>query len=1469
VTEQDSTPGVVVAEVGYTDPLLGVAAWPATTSVYGVVPGADAGTATVTVTVAAQPGAIVPAAGQALAEAAALARQHLEKFTQAYYQLAQPGVSAAVLTSLVPVSPADGTPAEQPVEVAPLWRFVAARCLAAQAAAAMPAVPVRGSLADAVRTFGVDVAEIAAANAAVPVEQAFGGPGLDVPAYTPFLAGSSAQGIVEGVREGWPKPADGAALLRDPDNAEALPLRIGTVLTVPSADVVVPDPLPPEHPATLASLAAERHTTPGLLAGDSGAVEGAIRPDFVFDVDGVTVPLTGAGHAPTLDGVSGAFAAKGMVVTAADLGTAYAGDTALLVPGATLRTEHYVAADGDTLADNQSGVSLDDLARLNSATADVYDAGALVHLGSFGARDAQPGETLRQFADRFACPLELLLRANAARPVAEDTELAVPGTCAVPADAASLSTPAPILPGDTLDLLAARFVEPAGTGSPTEKLAARNRAMPGLVAGGKEVKLTVEGHPLSVTTVEGDSLDSVLARLQKEAPPGVQVTLADLVGAVAAAPGYLAAGGLAACGPALLPDSTGQAGCTPGAAVQRFAGPAPSVFDAAALAQANAALLGLVKGGAEVEVAADDGSKVKVPTRDDDTFNSLVTRFAAAGAQTSPGDIATGNATVAFLRGGAMALLPPAPVVCAPRQPRAAGPFPTAVFPLTVALRLRRPAADVEHEFRGEDSPVQRADSPVPPPATGQGSGSDRSLTLAAFADAFQKTFPDLRLGTAKVAGVATDVWVVDFTGTGISRVTVEPGVPAPDGVAKWPRFFALRPLYRELVTRTGVQLLDLQQDGSLVPAPRLSDFQGVEVEVWARRLLADVDTFLGSAYAAAVYADPAARPHLGSVLASKQALLSGVAAGLETVLRLSEARDHLEAARIEARRAMEQQLAVSLSRAYDTAAAVQYDATANTPWTRDPKLAPARLLGTASARGSEASAGEQQPYSFSNAKTSLAAAASFVTFLMRVADPALQKVVEVDLDYDYVHLEFDIADLPGGGGYQSSDWLAFVTPLTETFKPPALRQTKLGKAQVPVPLRAYPALPVLRAQTARASAADEQPPPLDRLGLWDYGVSYAAQHAAQDDVAVTATFNLREDGRSPHATLEKDVAVALARYVHVADGLWSMLAGFLDGSRQAADLQRAASSFADLVGDVAGAWAGHWASVPDCTEPPPQGGAATAGPATVAYSYRAAMTRKLDPESRAVLITGITLTAMNVGIGPQGQWPRVFVAADGERVELVRHDPNGAVCEYTVPEHVQVRSVEWPEVTLQWSDLPVAGYQNARASLSVQRNHALVSGVETTCWFLYQTPEITTADVVTPFNAWTEEFTVSPQVGPDLTAQLDWMFKQVLGDDATALGLPVTIAAWYGYRLVDPPDGGEGIIVYLPVTLYPHATLDSGTAASVNAALTKWKDGTDLPDKPGRVWAIALTVMSQMQGEGQESTKPVLSIERLLFTVS
>jgi len=1465
VIEPESTPGVVVAEVGYTDSLLGVAAWPATTSVYWVIPGEKPGTARVTVTVAAQLGAIVPAPGQALAAAAALARQHLEKFTQAYYQLAQPGVSAAVLTSLVPVSPTDGTPAEQPVEVAPLWRFVAARCLAAQAAAAMGEVPVRGSLADAVRTYGVDVAEIAAANAAVPVERAFGGAGLDVPAYTPFLAGSTAQGIVDGVRQGWPKPADGAALLRDPDNAQALPLRIGTVLTISSAGVVVPETLPP---ATLASVAAERHTTPGLLAGDSGAVENAIRPDFVFDVDGVTVPLTEPGHAPTLDGVSGAFASKGIVATAADLGTAYADDATLLIPGATLRTAHYAAADGDTLADNDSGVSLDELARLNVATPDVYDAGALVHLGSFGARGAEPGETLREFADRFACPLELLLRANATRPVAGDTELAVPGTCALPTDAASVSTPAPILAGDTLDLLAARFAEPAGSGSRTEKLAERNRAMPGLVAGGQEVKVTVDGHPLSVETAAGDSLDAVVARLQKEAPPGVQVTLADLVRAIAAAPGYLATGALAACAPALLPDGISPGACTPDAAVQRFAGAAPSAFDAAALAQANAALLGLVKGGAEVEVAAEDGSKVKVPTRDDDTFNSLVTRFAEAGVQTSPGDIATGNATVAFLRAGAMALLPPAPTVCVPKDAKPAGPFPTAVFPLTVALRLQRPAADVEHEFRGADSPVERADSPVPPPATSQGSGSDRSLTLAAFAEAFQKTFPALRLGTAKVAGVATDVWVVDFTGTGISKVTVEPGVPTGNGTEKWPRFFALRPLYRELVTRTGVQLLDLQTDGSLLPAPRVSDFQGVEVEVWARRLLADVDTFLGSAYAAAVYADPAARAHLGSVLASKQALLPGVAAGLETVLLLTEDRVHLEAARIEARRAMEQQLAVSLSRAYDTAAVVQYDAAANTPWTRDPKLPPARLLGTASARGGEAGAGEQQPYGFSNAKTSLAASSSFVTFLMRVADPALQKVVEVDLDYDYVHLEFDIADLPGDGGYQSSDWLAFVTPLTETTKPAALRETRLGKAEVPIPLRAYPALPVLRAQTARASAAGEQPPPLDRLGLWDYGVSYAAQHAAQDDVAVTATFNLRDTGGSPRALVEKDVAVALARYVHVADGLWSMLAGFLDGSGQAADLQRAAGSFADLVGEVAGAWGGHWASVPDCSQPPPQG-ATTSGPATVAYSYRATMTRKVDPESKAILITGITLTAMNEGIGPQGKWPRVFVAADGERVELDRHDPNGAVCDYTVPEHVQVRSVEWPEVTLQWSDLPVAGYQNARASLSVQRNHGLVTGVETTCWFLYQTPEITTADVVTPFNSWTGEFTVSPLVGSDLTAQLDWTFKQVLGADATALGLPVTIAAWYGYRLVDPPDGGEGIIVYLPVTLYPHATLDGGTAALVSAALTQWKDGADLPDKPGRVWAVALTVMSQMQGEGQESTKPVLSIERLLFTVA
>src|SRR5207245_2697377 len=97
------------------------------------------------------------------------------------------------------------------------------------------------------------------------------------------------------------------------------------------------------------------------------------------------------------------------------------------------------------------------------------------------------------------------------------------------------------------------------------------------------------------------------------------------------------------------------------------------------------------------------------------------------------------------------------------------------------------------------------------------------------------------------------------------------------------------------------------------------------------------------------------------------------------------------------------QHLAANLSTAYDTAAIVQYDASVASSWaTSGSQLPPARLVGTARELTPEPGAA----YTLSTAKTDLSTTGSFVTFLLRLPDPAQHRNVPVNLVYGLLDLE-------------------------------------------------------------------------------------------------------------------------------------------------------------------------------------------------------------------------------------------------------------------------------------------------------------------------------------------------------------------------------------------------------------------------------------------------------------------------------
>ncbi|HEU5331423.1 MAG TPA: LysM peptidoglycan-binding domain-containing protein [Actinocrinis sp.] len=1431
----------VPAAIGYTDALLGVSAWPASTLSYAVEPAqAPGGEIRLAVTVAPQPAALAPGTDPAAARDAAT--RQAERYREIYYQLSGRRVTAQLISTLRQTPDGSGEPLT--VDAEPLWRFAAASYVAAAAAAALIPVTVGGGTLRQIQdTYGVDAEDLALANGDRPIRALFGAAVPAVPAYAVFAAGDSADSLAAAGRPGWPRPADGAALLAAPQNAAVLPLRRGVVLTTPVRQATVPA----DGPRSLAAVALLARTEPGLLAEDNAQRIGILQPGFVFVYDALAVEVPEGDF--RFDDVRAAFASAGVNASVAALATESADLDAMLRADARLDARHYTVgpADVETLAANGSGFGAAQLAPLNRAVPNLFDQGALVYLGVFGPTLPAPGsgETLTGYAARFACPPALLLAANADAALPADAAVAVPGAARIPDGAARPRVPSTVRPGESLDAIAPRFASTA------RQLGAANAAMPALAAG-RTVTVSAGGPPVSTPTVAGDSFASVLARLVAQ---DARVTLDTVVAALAGVPGALESAAVLVCPTAVLPGSAGAL-VTPRRAAQEYG------IDARMLAEANLGTVGLVAAGAEL---IDPLGGPPITTAPQDTFNALTVRLSRsrAGSTVTVADLVEENLDTPFLRAGAALLLPAAPITLAAPLGARLGSFAEPVFALTTTVRLSRPGGLVDEAFRtpGGDGPAQRADTPVPAPAAAQGDPGRSTLTLAAFAEALHTAFPDLRLATARTgrsgdasdgAGAAgtraPDLWVVDFRTDGIAKVHVEGPIPRPPGGAA-PRFLALRPLYTALINRR-INVRRLLPDGTLDPAFVLTDVQGLDAEVPARRLLADVDLFLGAGYAPGLYEDPVARDALDRLLAVKRTLSDAVARGLD--LLLEQADPGAAQGRLDAVALLRRELAADLSRAYDVAAVVQYTASVQSPWAEPgTTLPPARLLGTTRELGED---GAARHYTMSAAATPLDQQTSNVSFLMRVPDPARRAVVHVDLDYDLLDLQFGIEPVPQAPGFEDASWAAFYPPLAGTDKPEAVR-TRLGEADVPIVLRSYPAQPVLLGHGAGPTAAGPQPPTLAESRLWTYSLSYTHEHTEQDEALIGVRFNVAAHQRRGAGAAD-DVAAELVAYNAVADDIWALLKHYAGAPGVPLEPARnAAKTFAYFAERIAAQWHAHWPpAAPPAPPPAPE-------PDEPRYDYTCRLGYAVEPDG-TVLVKTVTLTWTPQSPADAPVWPALAVRRlpDGTDVPLEAQPPVGAVREYRVPQGVRIPVTQPPALTLAWPGLPATSHQNATAQLAVRRNRRLLGpdGPATRDPFVFTTPLTEAPEPIAPVLAWLEPIDITG-LGPTFASALHAALLQVIAPMTEGRG---TVALLYDRPVLATGDPATALAVRVPVALAPGAALGT-VGPTVATAAAGWLSANGPMPLPGRSWLVTLTVPSDLD---PDSPQPLLAYSALIY---
>ncbi|GGB42500.1 hypothetical protein GCM10011505_24840 [Tistrella bauzanensis] len=1500
VTADAAMPGSVDMTVGYTDPVIGVAAWPVTTASWAIQPPAEGQSgAVLAMRVAMQPGGLVPppvAAGDA---AAATATDIASRFGAVWYQVMQPDMQVVLSTALN--QPAGGDPVALPTTISGLRAHVSG-CYAFSAAAASFAAAfadpaVTATLADVVDHYGLDwqALGLAAGERLLGSLLVLPESGLLVPSFAVFQAGGTVAALV-------PAPLDPAAVLGDDDNI-VLPLNPGSELVVPSAERAQPeDGLPLADLAlalniTLASLVTANADRPGLLA-----------PGFVFSAQGieVEVPATGEpGADATFEDIALAFTENGVPFDAVMAAGSSAETLGMFRSGVTLTVDRQIIAAGWTLATNTTTIDATTLAGLNTATIDLFPAGVPLFLKAdavTGLDTAPLGATARAYAIE---PGDLLRHNAGLAPMTPAPDgsagLPVAGLAAWSLDPADLRIPYRIPGGQTMTAIAALFLAASTADgiTPEQALTQANRALPGTVAGGRTI--TVSGQPLA--TEAGDSFDDVIARAD---PP---VTIIDFADAIADDPLALAAGGLLLCPPAVL-DAAGPA--TPADLVARYG------VDATLVLSANAATPGVIAAGVTLKPSpvADTPTIVTAAA---DSMNAILHRFAAAGIAVTIGDVVQGNPDTAFLAAGAQLLLPPVDTTLTAAFGEGGWQVPGVIFPLRSWVTLARNPDLVDPAFRGTDAvpgPVVQEASPL---AAARSATPERqengAVTLDVFAAAIEEVIEGLKLATGRVLSAErdpspTDIWAVSFIDPGgITQVDIAPTSELEGVEGKQPFSFALRPLSNTLEAESGVEIRTLDPATGQWGDTRILDYQGVDLEVWARAWLSGMDLICTAPYAAPAYR--VAPSALEQLLAAKKLLACAVADGLSPVLVEQEENggEIGGAAWTAAREVLYQRLLNQLGPAYDTTAILQFTATVTAPT----EAATARLSGAGrldplneAARRQRAAAGDDpdawRVSQLGNAKTWLADTTSgTVSFPLDVAQPARHRAVALDPRYAVNEIEFDIS--PVVAGYDKSNWLSFVRVFDQ--HPPDAFTADLGAPLVPVPLRAYPDLPALVSQQALTA---DNPTTVEAAVHWSYVFTYTHQSAAQDQIHIELEFNRQPEMALRMGIDDDTLFAALAQYGSASDTLWQILAGLQGPDATAANtvLANTLGTYADLATRISGLWSAWW-GVGSCDEMvAAQGAIRPANTGLVHPSRTAAGARRLAAQIRAangmdaatgadealtvgaphefyhylatldagvVTVQGVdidvylTLTLQQLDADGSIAWPEITVIRDdGVAVALTGAEPGATSRVYSFPTDDPDKLVPaFTRLGFRYTigGLHIAHYQNANAGVSVIRNAQLLGtgGPDTCSAFIYRTPQLGFPEPLVPLITIDKRLAIGTWTTDPATNPLTAVFNAMFDNDPA--GREIAVAARYGYALVP---GETPIETFLPVALHPRYTYDQATTVQgIITAVESWASAAQ-PVTTGGLWGFGISMYSSTD---PALDRPLLELQRLVSPIA
>lgn len=778
------------------------------------------------------------------------------------------------------------------------------------------------------------------------------------------------------------------------------------------------------------------------------------------------------------------------------------------------------------------------------------------------------------------------------------------------------------------------------------------------------------------------------------------------------------------------------------------------------------------------------------------------------------------------------------------------------IFALAVNIGIER-TGNIDPQFVLEPG-IRFADTPVPPNLYGDETGSTSPLGI--FATDLEAALPVMRVGVAQAkpkiktaktfserlaaaddTAADVEVWLVRYAGA-----TGQHGIAFK--VNPLPAYFAAKPLYTKLISRPDDQYPDpvpirTYTTGTYLAnvEPELKSFAGIDIEVLARVFITAIDNFLSADTAPKAWniqyaappgsgLDPQKTPFQVIEQAKKDIAAAIAQYQLSPILQ-GEDLSGIE----QAREALKQQMLITLGSVYTVEAALQNKVTVTTGFDTHQ----ANVYGTL-----ESSKGDIPPnaFGFTPVKIALTAAPgadepSGLTTLFSVRQEAsvggdnqgvdLIAEFKADLNYHITALEHDFGTPING--YIPSSWLTFVHPIVCTGDDGA----PLLKADIPIPLKAYPTAPSMVSQAGVAVKTDigkdDPKTVLKEAQEWDYRFAYDYIAAQQDSIYLDVMFNVLPAQMNARANAQPDLFEALlqfnASYLEILNDL----------EKQDADSLIALQSFAWMTQQVGAAWA-EWFS------------ANAQALRLQAHHLDFVLTEfegKEKPATAYLLLKVSPATSNPVGapvplVGIEGFETRTLPGANGGEVTYYFEKVTDGVSEPLL----YADRKQYSQRMVKLAGGSVLANENAWAGVSIHRNEIL-TGKPANTDFLYVTPYIRFADLClpslyndTPIDIADFSPAPLPPAKTSLNIFLENFFKELLKDIENPV-ITMQLQCGYSYVLQPPVDSDDAVALRptLPILLTPPIKTDWSTppalignvAQSVNDWITTLKpEGVD-----------------------------------------